>query len=67
MFFIYVNKKTATLHRGGCEDCNFGDGKANGKDKSGRWLGPTELLEKAKPPDGIKLKPCKKCCPDKDW
>lgn len=67
MLYIYVNKGTATLHRGRCEDCNFGTGKTGSVDLSGKWLGPYELLEDAKAPDGIKLRACKKCRPERDW
>jgi len=67
MFWLYVNKGTATLHRGGCEDCNEGLGKTGSVDLSGKWHGPYELLEDVEPPGHAKFKPCKKCRPRQDW
>lgn|GEM_PF-3708107 len=67
MFWIYVNKGKATLHRGACVDCNDGTGKTGSVDSSGKWQGPFELLEDAKPEKGEDIRPCRKCHPNIDW
>lgn len=68
MFWIFVSKGQATLHRDTCPDCNCGTGKDGSVDLSGKWKGPYELLEdvKANPP-AAPLKPCRKCQPLRDW
>jgi len=66
MFWIYVNKGKATLHRGACADCNDGTGKTGNVDLSGKWQGPFESLEELTD-DGVDIKPCKKCHPNIDW
>lgn len=68
MFWIYQNGNSkATLPRGGCVDSNFGTRKKDRIDLSGKWDGPFELLEDAKPKERIKLIPCRKCRPEEDW
>ena len=67
MFCIYVNKRTGTFHRGGCEDCNYRLGKKDGVDLFAKWRGPFELLEDAQEAFEKTLKRCRKCRPTRDW
>jgi hypothetical protein len=67
MLYVYVNKGSGTLHKAMCEDCNVGQGKGNTVNPKGKWLGPFETLEEIVSPEVAKLKPCRKCRPDRDW
>jgi hypothetical protein len=66
MYWIYVNKAQATLHKAGYVDCNDGLGKRTSGRPTGQWHGPFESLGDAKV-SGVPMKPCRRCHPYRDW